>query len=302
MLNQLNCIVQGGNTGFGDCTLDIKNIVGLFLVPPGTEIEAADLEDLGAYLATKVSADDKSERFYPVHSFVGITDNSEEANIGSLGYGGKNFIREGDYDWTLRFQKGGMCLLKSLQMFNQSDKDVFFYDVAGVLYGTESNGKLRSVPLELLHVPKFQINDGSESSIYGIRISFRSNFVNELLGFVDTAAQNLILSTFKGLKNMPLVAVDPENSPIVNIRAITGCDRKNLYDTFETELAVPGLWKAYTADGTVLSITTVVANPTLKAFTVTVDGASPFYVELVGPTALTAGDVPGYESKRVLIP
>ena len=306
MLNQKVCVIGGGNTGIGDCNLDIKNIVAIFMVPPDTEILPADLEDLGAYLEGKVIEDDRTKRFYPVHNFVEVTDNSEDVNIASLGYGGKAFVREGDYDWTFRFIKGGMCLLKSLMKFNGANKDVFFVDQAGVLFGSENNGNLRSIPLELLLVPKFTLNDGSGPANYGIRVSFNPKHINENLGFVDTTNAGIVISTFKGVQNMSLVVVDHVTDPVANIRAVAGCDRRNLYGDFSTLLADETLWKAYLADGTVLTVTSVTANATLETFTVTVtdgdtDDFTEFYLETVGPTALAVAGVDGYESIRVLV-
>lgn len=303
MLNQKICLAGGANTGFGDCTLDIKNLFGLLLVPQGTEIGEEDLADLGAYLSDKINANNPAERFYPVHGFEEVTDNSEEAPLQTFGYGGKTVIRDGDYDWLFRYLNGGICLSNSLRKFNQTKKDVFFYDANGILFGSYADGKLRSVPLTLFYAPPFGLNDGANATTYGVRVSFKPSFINENLGFVDTTAQNLILSNFKGLQNLVLLAVDPENAPVVKIRAVAGCDRKNLFSLLEDDLSAPALWKAYGADGSAVTVSTVTADTASETFVVTVTGATgDYYLELIPPADLAQAGVVGFESKRVLIP
>jgi len=303
MLNQKICLVGGANTGFGDCTLDIKNVVGIILTPPSAQIAEADLADLGAFLSDKVNADDPSARWYPVHGFEEVADNSEEVQIQTLGYGGKAVTREGDYDWTFRFLAGGLCLSNSLRKFNGSQKEVFFIDANGVLFGSLVDGKLTSVPLTLFYAPPFGLNDGSNTANYGVRVSFKPKYINENLGFVDTSALNIILSTFKGLQNLVLVVVDPENAPVTKVKALAGCDRRNLFNQFDTELAVASLWKAKLAStGATVTVASVTADSASESFIVTVTApAGDYYLELDSPSELLAGGVAGYESKRVLV-
>lgn len=306
MLNQKICLSESANTGFGECVIDVKNIVGMILTPPNTEIAEEDIEDLGAYLNDKVNADDPAERFYPVHDFEEIANNTEDVQIQTLGYGGKAVTREGDYDFTLRFLRGAMCLHKSLRKFNGVLKDIFLIDANGLLLGSAVNGKLRSIPLTLLYVPPFGLNDGSATANYGIRVSFKPSHINENLGFVDTQNLGLVLSTFKGLMNLVLQPLAVSAFPVVTIRVVTGCDIRNIFDTYSDELAAPEMWNAYLKDGTELTITSVTANDGAKAFTVTVtDGEdnnfTEFYLELASPTALNTAGVVGFEGKRVLI-
>jgi hypothetical protein len=304
MLNEKICLAGGSNTGFGDCTLDIKNVVGMILVPQGTEIEEADLLDFGAYLNEKINADDPAQRFYPVHGFEEIADNSEDVAIQTFGYGGKAVSREGDYDWTLRYINGGICLSNSLRKFNSTKKDVFFIDSTGVLFGSKIGDKLRSVPLTLFYAPPFGVNDGANVSNYGVRVSFKPNFINEDLGFVDTSAMGLIMSTFRGLQNLVLVAVDPENAPVVKIKAVAGCDRRNLFSSLEDDLDATALWKASDATtGASLTISTVTVDTATETFVVTVTGATgDYYLNLVAPSELALAGILGYEARRVLIP
>jgi hypothetical protein len=302
MLNEKICLAGGGNTGYAECFLDPKFIVGLVLVPQGSQITEADAEDFGAFLQTKINDADPSERWYPVKDFVGITDNSEDVTLETYGYGGKNVTREGDYDWTLRYVDGGICLLKSLRKFNGVKKDVFFVDANGVLFGTNVSGVMQSIPLTLLHTMPWKANDGTATTNYGIRLSFRPKPVNDDLSFFDMSSQGVIFSSFQGLRNVSLVVLDPENAPITKVRVLSGCDRKNLYEEFSAELADVGVWRATTVSGGSLTITTAVLDATLQAITVTVSsGAESYFLSLADPETLDTAGISGYDSTKVKV-
>jgi len=302
MLNKIICLAGGANTGFGDCTLDPKNVVAIFIVPIGATVLEADLTDFGAYLQTKINEADASQRWYPVNDFVAITDNSEDPTIESFGYGGKAVSREGEYDWTLRFVDGGLCLLKSLRKFNNTKKAIFFVDADGVLFGTTVGETMQSIPLTMYYASPWKVNDGSASTVYNIRLSFKAKPANDDVAFVDLSAMGLVMSSFKGLQNLSLVVLDPAGAPITNVRVLSGCDRKNLFEEFSVLLADPALWKATDVDGLVLTVSAVTANSTLQAFAVTVSSAAKsYFVELVDPEALDTAGVSGYESIRTKV-
>lgn len=303
MLNEKICLAGGANTGFGECFLNPKNIVGFILAPLGAVITEADAADFGAFLESKINAADPAERWYPVHGFEAVTDNTEDVTIETMGYGGKGIVREGDYDLLFRWVIGGMCLQKSLRKFNNTNMGVFLIDSAGMLFGTTVNGEMHAIPLVLFYTQPWRVNDGSTSTNYGVRIVFRPRPVNEDLAFLDVAALGFVLSSFRGLQNLSLVVIDPENAPITKVRAVSGCDRKNLFGEYSTELAVAALWKASkVSDGSNIAISTVAVDAALEAFTVTVaDGAASYYLQLVDPEALSAAGVSGYDSQRVKV-
>jgi len=302
MLNEIICLAGGANTGYGACTLDPKNVVALIIAPLGATILEADLADFGAFLQTKINEADASQRWYPINEFVAITDNSEDPTIESFGYGGKAVSREGEYDWTLRFVDGGLCLLKSLRKFNNAKKAIFFVDADGVLFGTTVAGSMQAIPWTMYYASPWKVNDGSASTVYNLRASFKPKHVNEDVAFVDLSAMGLVMSSFKGLQNLSLVVLDPADAPITNVRVLSGCDRKNLFEEFSVLLADLDLWKAVDIDGLVLTVSAVTANNTLQAFTVTVSSAvKSYFIELVDPEALDTAGVSGYESIRTKI-
>lgn len=302
MLNKIICLAGGANTGFGDCTLDPKNVVAIFIAPIGATVQEADLLDFGAYLQTKINEADASQRWYPVNDFIAITDNSEDPTIESFGYGGKAVSREGEYDWTLRFVDGGLCLLKSLRKFNNTKKAIFFVDADGILFGTTVGNTMQAISLTMYYASPWKVNDGSASTVYNIRLSFKARPANDDVAFVDLSAMGLVMSSFRGLQNLSLDVLDPLNAPSTEVRVLSGCDRKNLYDQFNIVLADPTLWKATDVDGLTLGVVSVTANVALKSFSVVVSSAvKSYFIELVDPEALDTAGVSGYESIRTKI-
>ena len=295
------CAEEGGNTGFSSCVLNFRNIVGAILSPRPIVITPEDAEDLKAFLKEKTLANNSRERAYPIPGFEEITDNTEEPIIETVGYGGKNKVRDGDYDWSFRYVRGGMCLSNGLRRWNNTYPYVMFIDADGVLFGTKQGDNLVSVPLTLYDAPPWRPNTGSESTIYAVQFSFRPHFINEDKEFIDTGSIGFF-SDIVGLQNVNLKVLDPENAPVTKVKAFAGCDKSDLFDDFEDELESTELWTAINASGEELDIVTVVADPVTKSWTITVDDAGEtYFINLAGPTELDAAGVSGYEGRRVMV-
>jgi hypothetical protein len=108
-LNKPLCATEYGNTGYGECFLEPSKIVGAIQVPKEFEITEDDYATLQDFLNTKVSAG-VGARIFPYHNFISVTDNTEDVTINTTDYGAKIFIRDGFYDFTFRYLKGGVQL------------------------------------------------------------------------------------------------------------------------------------------------------------------------------------------------
>jgi hypothetical protein len=108
--NVLQCNTKTpGNTGFGNCVVDIGTMRGIFYVPKGTVLTTATMAAFKTAFAALIVNDLPLLRGYPVHGFVGPTDSSEDLTIQTFPYGGKAVVKEGDYDWTFQFTDGRYC-------------------------------------------------------------------------------------------------------------------------------------------------------------------------------------------------
>jgi hypothetical protein len=303
ILNIANCAVGGGNTGFGDCFKDLKNIVGGLLVPAGFELSAADLASPATVLAAiqaAILATASADRVYPLASFEGLTDNTEDPTIQTLGYGGLAVTREGLYNLTFQFVQGGLCLSKSLRKFNSSTRSVLLFDSAGLLVGWKSGSVLKGIPLDMFYQRPFRMNDGTNVTNYSTQLVFKPQYLNDLIGFVEMSIGDL--ATLRGLQDISLSETTGSNLPILKIKAKTGCAGTDLYDLFSADLADDALWTAKNSDGEDIAITSVAVDAALKAWTVTVDSADPNYpvsgpviISLAPPADLATAGIEGYE-------
>lgn len=308
-LNELTCVTGGGNTGVGECPLDIKNMVGAILAPSNLVIAAADTASASVFLTKLLALATEAlpaNRIFPIHGFEQITDNSEDITIQTLGYGGKSVTREGDYDWMFQFIKGGFCLLKSLRKFNKANKGVFFYDANGVVYGVKSGTDLKPIPLVFFHASPPKVNDGTNTSIYGARFVFKPTYLADNIGFVEMSLADIL--TVEGLQDVALSA-GTRATNVLKATAKTGCGGVNMYDEYSTELAVVGAWVAKNPAGAVLTITSVAVDANISGWTITLDASDPDYsvgvdvtLSLADPVTLAGLGVTGFESNSIVIP
>jgi len=120
-----------------------------------------------------------------------MSDNSEDNQLQTFGYGGKKVVREGDYDWTFEFTDGGLCLVQSLRSFNSNGRwRVVFYDANFILFGSTgtTSGSLYGIPLKTLWTKPWKANDGSKTAMYAIQFVFEPRFINDELGMYRRAA------------------------------------------------------------------------------------------------------------------
>lgn len=312
--NQLNCVSKKvKNTGFGNCVVDIGTMRGIIYVPKGTVLDTSTLAAFKTALSALINNDDYLLRGYPVHNFVGPTDGSEDLVIQTFPYGGKAVVREGDYDWTFQFTDGRFCLNIALRGMNQIDQDFFIYDANARIYGTDpgdGSATIKAIEPTLKWTAPFKLNDGANVTVYGTRVAFQPSQINENVRFVDLGGTNGGLAYIKSLKGLQDIALTKISRAVavLKIGAFTSCGSVNIAETYDTELAVASLWRAYAVSGNALTITSVAYDANVKGFTVTIDATDPDYVAGepitvgLGPVSvLKAGGVVGYESNTVVV-
>jgi hypothetical protein len=307
ILNKRDCAIAGANTGYGDCFINLQNIVGGILVPTGrvyTEAELASADTLLAAIEADILAA-ASLRAYPMGTYVGITDNTEAPTRQTFGYGGIATVKEGFYNLSFQFIEGGLCLSNSLRKFNSSNKAVILWDNNGVLAGWKVGTGLKGIPLEMFYQSAQKLNDGSNVTAYITDLVFQKPYLNELIGFVQMSIGDL--NALRGLQNIVLYETTGSNLPILKIKAKTGCNGFDLYDTYSSELADDALWTAVNDNGEPIAITSVVVDATLKAWTVTVDASDPNYptsggvlIGLASALDLFNAGIEGFEGIPVL--
>lgn len=311
-LNTLNCGVSGyGNTGFGSCVLNFDRIAGAFLVPRAYVLTPANIAALQTKLQADAQAADPINRIYPIHYFLGITDNSADVTDQTLGYQSLIEVNPGDYNWLFQYVEGGLCLNKALWKLKKGNWSVLFYDKTFKLFGYKSGSNLKGVPLKKLNVPKWRPNDGNANTMLTqVGFVFEPEYINEMIGFVDTSDLSFALTDILGLQDVALTSLAARAAGVMKIGAVTGCGSVNLFSTYGANLANVAAWVASNAAGALITITSVAQDTNLKGWTVTLDTTDPDYVsggpvsiQLADPTTLanTPISMPGYESNKLAV-
>jgi hypothetical protein len=309
MLNELVCAdQQGGNTGTGTCYLDPKNIIGAFIAPIGKAFSSVETADSTLFLAALEAATilSPSARIYPIQNFTGFVDSSSEAAKQTFIYGSIAVASEGKYDWTFQYQKGGACLNKQLRKFNGGAWSVFFYDAAGIVYGYKNGTDLVGIPLDLLYVPKFKINDYANVTLYAIELMHDPIYLNDKIGFVSADVTSL--QAVGGINDVALSQTRSTN--VLTVKAKTGCSGVDMYDLYSGDLDVVGAWVVKNvATGNLVTITSVAVDTNAHGWTLTLNASDPDYSATVGAmtlslasaSALDALNVAKYESNTITV-
>ena len=312
-LNKLNCSTDARNTGVGGCPLHFEATRGAFLVPANKVFTQTELAALQATLQAAILSA-KGTRIYPIHKFEAITDNTEDPTFQTMASGRLVPIREGNYNWIFQYYDGGLCLSNKLRSFkNNTGYAALFYDAEYKLFGTQKTASdnkpgMAGVPLEVLYPFPWKVNDFSNAPIYRIQFSFKPNYINEDIAYVDAGFN---LDELNGLQNITLTQSGASAAGVIKLIATVGCDGANIYDTYNGQLDVVGAWTAInTTTGAAIDIDTVVVDPAIKGFTITLDNADTDYpasgtgqvtINLASPSALDALDVSGYEGLPITV-
>lgn len=307
-LNQIQCNDLLGNTGFGDCCYDPKEIIGAIHVPCNTAIDAGIVNgtaDVGGtnvpfltYLTNQIHAALRSNRFYPFGTFEEINATGADAKSQTLGYGRTIKTGFNNYNWQFTLLDCGFCLLKALKSHNGS-RCFFFITKSGHLIGTQGT-RTFTVAGVTYTVPALVPIKGSFSSepwtpptgaaVAGYKISydFSVEQINENFAFVaanTTLESSAILKlalpsaglqtmTFNELFNAAALGGNGGNlshtTTTIQLEVRSGCDAANVSATYATLLANPSRWKLInTATGAVIAIASVIYNAATNSFTIT---------------------------------
>jgi hypothetical protein len=312
MLNVLNCANVFENTGAGKCSFIPREVIGMLFVPSTLVIDKTDAEDLQAFLEAATRNPVKAARVRPLQNIVGVTDNSEEPVRETLGYGSTQTLRDGNYAWTFRFVRGGLCLLKSLQAMNGQPVDVIFIDGALNLFGTKktvgSKTGLGGVPIEDFWANKWGASDGAGASVnMSVYLSFKSVYINENLVFLQTKnLENVDLLSLQGLQDIDLDISDasPDGIEYSLVDKCTGNDT-DFSSVFVDELEqVTSLSIVNLSSGTPYEPDSITYNASTKRFAASFESNIPagnYLVNLAPVDVLEGLGIIGYEGRPVKV-
>lgn len=288
------CASNYANTGVDSCYLVPGMIVGAIAIPATKTFTAADVVDFKTTLQALTLDDDPAQRIFPLFRFEGIEDGSEDSTIESLGYGGKQYVKQGTYDFKFRYVKGGACLNKLLSGADLNAYKWLLVDSNNVIFGTAtSTGLLAGLSTNFVQALPMKFNDGSTAAQFKVHFNFsKPSELNRDMMFVQCDFN--VDEEVKGLIDVEIREVDAIDNELT-VKLLTNCGKIDLYDSYSTELSGTGknLW-VLTKSGSPVSITSVTANASTKDFTVVFTGTGTHVLNLEDPATLAAADVGGY--------
>jgi hypothetical protein len=302
-LNKPLCATNYGNTGVGECFIDLDKLIGAIQVPPNFQIAQSDVAGLLAFFETKIHAA-IGTRVFPYPKLTNITDNTEDITINTTDYGDKIYVKDGFYDWTFRYLNGGVQLHQELAKNGGANKHFLFFDKNSVLIGYKSGAYLKGIPVDQFRVLPWRPNTGAESALFNMRFIIDPIYLNNgNLGFLKVDFNLLDLA---GLQDVELTILD-QTANVATVQVRSKISDVNLYETYKTNLLQTTAWRAFKSDGSASSVTNVADNAADEAFDVTVnpvDYAAEFdgdemTIKLAIPSVLKAApiEMEGFEDK-----
>lgn len=303
IINQLNCGESFRNVGYSGCVLDPKNIVGVLVFPSKQVFTQSQINNFAEVLQSFMYADNGVNRAFPISGIATITDNSGEPVVETLDNGVELFVRDSPYNFTMRYIDGALCKHSALRTLNGQNRNILIWTSDNMLLGAKDvHNNITTIP-SIFHAQGWKPTSGSNANQYLFRISFDQKWLNESLGFVQL---DFDIAQIPALQD--LVVVDNTFNPtsgLANVYVRTYCGATDMYDTFNTQLAVVGAWVATNAStGGVITVTTVTKDVSNKRFNVTVDvndadypsGGGAIHLKLAAPSVLAGLGVEGYDS------
>lgn len=271
MANKINkalCATSYGNTGYGDCFLEPAKIVGALQVPSTFVVAESNINALFAFLSAKTYADIGS-RIFPYHNFISVTDGTEDVNITTTDYGAKYINRDGFYDFSFRYLKGGVQLHQEIQKNAGAGKYFLFYDSNGVIYGYKTATGLKGIPTDIFYANPWKLPTGADQASYLLRFIIDPRYMNKgNLGFIPTANLNFNVFDIAGLQNVELQLVSIASN-VATVKAFTAIGNVDLYPSYGAALARTTAWQASNNFGNPVGITGATQNAAAQAWDIT---------------------------------
>jgi len=307
------CGSIGDNTGIIDCDLVRGNPVKI--APGGATFDSDDYADQttmdAAILSKLILPNGNSQKLFPFPVIQGNTDQTEAAKYGNLGYGLKvKLLRsKPGYEFDVL---AGSALEKKMIAWDGQIVPLYILDDKSQWAGVkDSNGIFRGANY-LIGVEPRGYGDAQNPKTTKITIS-----IVDTAEFTESAyfhVTALSSSDIVGLKDVVLSEPQAHASNVYKVKMKIPTSKLNgdldIWDDYGTAIAAltftAGTGTNY---GTSLTITSVAADNTLKALTVTFDStaftalSSGAKIKLTPPTpaVLDAADVTGIELGSIIL-
>ncbi len=308
------CGLVGGNTGSIDCDVTRGNptqlIFGSAAFAAASYVDSATLK--AAFLTKIKQAGTATDKLFPLPVIQGVSDKTEAAKYGSLGYGlqVKLLRSKPGYEFDVI---AGSSLEKQLIKWDGKVVPVFIFDDQDNIWGVlDENSKFQGAEY-LVGVEPRGFGDAQNPKTTKITIS-----VVDSKDFTENskfASVSFSTNDLAGLVDVELYETTTHSSNVYKIGARIKTDNListiNVHDTYATELASSSVWEAFTGAtyGTSLAITSVANDTTNGGWTVTFDNTAygalssgaKIKFKMKDPATLDAASVIGIESGNIIL-
>ena len=307
------CGKSVANTGELACDKS-RGVLKKILITNGAISEsdyADELTFINKLIANSKLSKDDSDKVFPINEAQDLADASEANKEGSLNLGFKTVLLEGKPAYTVKLFAGG-DLLKRLRKFNNQTVRIIEYDANNVFWGTKSGTTFKGFQAKLFFTGnKIATGQNVEEGVVTVSISILSTseyFDNAY--WIESAGN---VEDIKALMDVTMNVISSASNVYKIGLGIIGSDLKGAYDIwgdYGAEIAAT-TFTAKTGAGfaTDLAVTSVAADDTLGALTVTFDTtayaalATGAKIQLIPPTptVLDGADVPDTEILPLII-
>ena len=307
------CGKSVANTGELACDKS-RGVLKKILITNGAISEsdyADELTFINKLIANSKLSKDDSDKVFPINEAQDLADASEANKEGSLNLGFKTVLLEGKPAYTVKLFAGG-DLLKRLRKFNNQTVRIIEYDANNVFWGTKSGTTFKGFQAKLSFTGnKIATGQGVEEGVVTLTISILSTseyFDN--VYWIESAGN---VEDIKALMDVTMNVISNASNVYKIGLGIIGSDLKGAYDIwgdYGAEIAATTFTaKTGTGFATDLAVTSVAADDTLGALTVTFDTtayaalANGAKIQLIPPTptVLDGADVPDTEILPLII-
>jgi hypothetical protein len=286
-------IGSGSNTGIeGDIALGI--LQGIVIVPKNAKWTAADMADPIAFFQGKIHGAAKA-RFFPVMEGIFKYEAAKESNTTEANEveGTTATLRNGGFNLTCTFEKGGMALAKKLSSFfnlgysfipmDKQDQFLLRKNSDGTYSGLRTSDMNSDIAMAT-PTTKFK-------NIVTVSLSH-----DELIKSSEMFKSDTSLSDLVGLIDVKLTDAGGSTTTKLKVGVETLGAGTDLVAQFDTALAVPGNFiVTKKSDGTHPAITAAAVVGGHIELTGTFTSASVYTVALAAASVLFGANIQGYE-------
>lgn len=304
------CATLGGNLGRPGCDVRMGRIKFLLLTT-GKQFTAEQIASSEAFQdalqESMLLENSSSTKVFAFPEMRDVTNNSGDPATGTLADGYEEVLNEALPKYLAK-STPGVCVQQAMASFNGWPGRFYFIDENNIFWFIVTTaGGAKAFTCGYLYTNPPAPKGSGDVQTANTRLTFGS--INELKSNVGALKLDFDVSSLVNVQDVELYDAEDENvSGSLNntflIGAKTVCEGTDLYTT-HSALLTAARWRAYTAAGDAIAITSV--TPTGGYWQVVLNSAAynalaegtVFYIDLVAPATLAAAGIDGIEAKKL---